>query len=317
MDIWNFIDHKLKAHQKAALIIIVDTKGSSPGKKGFKMAVAEDGELKGSVGGGSAEYNAVEMARKILQTASHKTILQKQVHSADAENDNSGMICSGEQTYAIIKFENQDATTIQKIAAAQQKVTNSILELSNKGLRVTENQQHTANIESNIKSETDWSYKERIGLKDTLYIFGGGHVSVQLSKVMQMLGFYVKIYDNRQAISTMKENRFAHEKHIIDFKKAGNIVPQNDNTFVVIMTVGHMHDFNVLKQMAGKKIKYLGMMGSKSKVETIHQLLAEAGFQQPDIDRIHMPIGEPIHSHTPAEIAVSISAEIIKVKNSR
>jgi xanthine dehydrogenase accessory factor len=314
MSIWKFCKEQLSFNNRVALMVIIDTKGSSPGKVGFKMAVSENGQLKGSVGGGSAEYAAVEMAKEVLKNETITPVLKRQVHSGDAE-DSSGMICSGEQTFVILPLGETDVPNMGKLLAAEIKPREGCIFIDNKGLQFFSEEKCDSLPTKEIKNETDWKYLEPIGLKETIYIFGGGHVSVELSKVMRMLGFYVKVYDNRADISTMKLNETAHEKIVISYDEAGKQVPENDNTYVVIMTVGHMHDLDVLEQMVGKKIKYLGMMGSKSKVATIHKLMSEKGFSEEEISKIHMPIGLPIKSHTPMEIAISISAEIIQVKN--
>jgi xanthine dehydrogenase accessory factor len=295
-------------------MVILETKGSSPGKVGFKMAVSENGHLKGSVGGGSAEYAAVEMAKELLKKETNTPVLKRQVHSGDAE-DSSGMICSGEQTFVILPLCENDIPVLETIEKAHDKPRQGCISLDNTGLKFLNEEDCKEIPNVNLINEKAWSYIEPVGLKETVYIFGGGHVSVEMSKVMRMLGFYVKVFDNRSDISTMKLNDAAHEKIVISYDEAGKHVPEDENTYVVIMTVGHMHDLDVLEQMVGKKIKYLGMMGSKSKVATIHKLMSEKGFSEEQISKIHMPIGLPIKSHTPMEIAISISAEIIQVKN--
>jgi xanthine dehydrogenase accessory factor len=314
MSIWKFCKEQLLFNNRVALLIIIETKGSSPGKVGFKMAVSENGQLKGSVGGGSAEYAAVEMAKAVLRDVSNAPVLKKQIHTENTE-DSSGMICSGEQTFVILPLNEDNLPDLNKLEQAENKPEAGCLLADENGLHFFTDEKCTSTVGAEIKSETNWKYQEPIGLKETIYIFGGGHVSLELSKVMQMLGFYVKVFDSRSDISTMKANTAAHEKIVIPYDKAGEQVTENENTYVVIMTVGHQHDLEVLEQMVGKKIRYLGMMGSRSKVTTIHKLMREKGFSEQEISKIHMPIGLPIKSHTPMEIAISISAEIIKVKN--
>lgn len=314
MSIWKFCKEQLSFNNRVALMVIIDTKGSSPGKVGFKMAVSENEQLMGSVGGGSAEYAAVEMAKEALRKEANAPLLSHQVHSGEAE-DSSGMICSGEQTFVILPLLESDIPTLEVIEKAHDKPHEGCIFLDNSGLKFLSENDCGGSQEANLADRDKWSYMESIGLKDAIYIFGGGHVSVEMSKVMRMLGFYVKVFDNRSGISTMQQNDAAHEKVVVSYDEAGAQVPEDENTYVVIMTVGHMHDLDVLEQMVGKKIKYLGMMGSKSKVATIHQLMSEKGFSEEQISKIHMPIGLPIKSHTPMEIAISISAEIIQVKN--
>jgi xanthine dehydrogenase accessory factor len=125
----------------------------------------------------------------------------------------------------------------------------------------------------------------------------------------------VKIFDNRENINTLKENTFAHEKQIVDYKEVGVLVPDGFNVYVVIVTFSHKSDQMVLWQMLGKKIKYLGMMGSEMKVKTIFEKLREESVPQEQLDRVFAPIGLAINSASPEEVAVSIAAQIISVKN--
>jgi xanthine dehydrogenase accessory factor len=92
-------------------------------------------------------------------------------------------------------------------------------------------------------------------------------------------------------------------------------VPEGFNVYAVIVTFSHKSDQMVLKQLLGKKIKYLGMMGSEMKVKTIFGKLREEGILQEQLDRVFAPIGLNIHSESPEEVAISIAAQIISVKN--
>ncbi|MDA3865337.1 MAG: XdhC family protein [Salinivirgaceae bacterium] len=315
MNIYTFCHHHLAAGRNVALMVIIETKGSSPGKVGFKMAVTQNEVLYGSIGGGSAEYAAVEMAKKMHRDKQTVPILKRQVHTGKEEKDSSGMICSGEQTFAIVLLGANDLATVQALEKNVGVLRKGNLMLSEAGLEYHANEKSVCEASFKPQATNSWEYAEPVGLENAVCIFGGGHVSVDLSNLLNMLGFYVQVFDNRDDISTMKTNTFAHEKHVINFNDAGSYVPEGENVYVVIMTVGHMHDLQVLEQLVGKNVKYLGMMGSRSKVSTIHELLKTKGFAEKQISNIYMPIGEPIYSHTPKEIAVSISAEIIKVKN--
>ena len=90
----------------------------------------------------------------------------------------------------------------------------------------------------------------------------------------------------------------------------------NDNAFIVIMTYGHVHDRQVLEYCLKQPFRYLGMIGSTKKVAETLDRVKLNGFTDNDLKKIHAPIGLPIHSHTPYEIAVSILAELIQIKNS-
>ena len=99
------------------------------------------------------------------------------------------------------------------------------------------------------------------------------------------------------------------------YKKAIKYIPEGDDIYVVIMTFAHKDDRKVLKRLLNKKVKYLGMMGSEEKVASIYAKLEEKGFSAKDLKHVDAPIGVSINSQTPDEIAISIAAKIIKVKN--
>ena len=154
-------------------------------------------------------------------------------------------------------------------------------------------------------------------MPDTLYVFGGGHVGLALSKIFSNLNFKTVLFDNRSELNTFNENRFANEKHIVDYRSVADLVPEGFNVYVVIVTFAHKSDEQVLEQMLPKNVKYLGAMGSDKKIKTIFDHLTEKGYTKEQLSKVHAPIGLPINSETPAEIAISIAAEIIAVKNGK
>jgi len=132
---------------------------------------------------------------------------------------------------------------------------------------------------------------------------------------MKDLGFIVEIFDDREGLSTFDNNTFADKKHQVDYADIDNYIPQGDGVYVVIMTFGHQSDQDVLLKLIDKNFKYLGLMGSKTKIASIFKHTG-INAESEKASRLHAPIGISIHSKTPMEIAVSIAAEIILVKNS-
>jgi len=316
MEIWNFIDKQLSEKNKVMLIIVIDRKGSSPGQVGFKMAISENDSLAGSIGGGIMEYNMAELAKKLIKTAKPEIFIKRQDHNSDAEKDKSGLICTGEQTHIFYPFDTSSITLIKQIKTCIEKGNKGTMHISPTNFTFNENITDNESIRCKIVNENQWEYSEQIGLKDTLYIFGAGHVSVPLSNVFRMLDFKVEIFDNRNDLSTFIDNQSAHAKHIVDYNDIGHLIPEGKNSYVVIMTMGHKFDELVLKQMLPKNIGYLGMIGSKNKTKTIFDSLKKQGFTNDDLTKVDAPIGIPINSQTTAEIAISIAAKIIQVKNS-
>jgi len=295
---------------------VIGREGSSPGKQGFKMAVASDGSFTGSVGGGVMEHRMVEQARRLLKKKKlPRPFLVFQDHDPEAKDHRSGMICSGGQTIAFTPLDKKNQKTVQAILEAEEQQQKGVLRLSEKGLSFSAGEQMQVSSKNHILSEDEWNYAEQAGMPNTLYIFGGGHVGLALSKVFSNLHFKIHLFDNRPGLNTFEENLFANEKQIVDYRRVASLVPEGFNVYVVIVTYAHKSDEQVLEQMLGKNIKYLGMMGSDKKIETIFSRLKEKGFTEEQLSKVHAPIGYPINSETPAEIAVSIAAEIIAVKN--
>jgi len=132
---------------------------------------------------------------------------------------------------------------------------------------------------------------------------------------MDLLGFHVTVYDDRKGLHTWHANTYAQEKHFVDYAQMSALVPSDPELYVVIASVGYRTDDLILRQLIRNHYKYLGLLGSKEKVRVMFEAMRKDGFTDEELTQVHAPIGLPIHSRTPEEIAVSIAAEIIEVKN--
>lgn len=314
MEIWEFIKQKIEQNKKLMLLLVIDSNGSSPGRKGFKMAVCADGELFGSVGGGTMEFDIVELGRAMLQLGRSGPVMKRQIHRTNAVEDKSGMICSGEQTIVLMAIDKGYLEIISQIVDSTANEKTGVLRISTDGLKFMPEGVLNQPVETYIENEANWEYKEQIAYKNRVCIIGAGHVGLALSKLMKDLGFIVEIFDDRKDLNTLDANVYADKKHLVDYALIDQLVPQGDGVYVVIMTFGHKSDQEVLSKLMDKKFKYLGLMGSKTKVAKTYQNI---GYQ-PDKEgaqKVYAPIGLSISSKTPMEIAVSIAAEIIRVKN--
>jgi xanthine dehydrogenase accessory factor len=146
-------------------------------------------------------------------------------------------------------------------------------------------------------------------------IFGGGHISVALAEILSLVGFEVAVVDDRPEFAN--KARFPKAKTVIckDFQAAiaGGDVAIDGQMAVIIVTRGHRYDLDCLRGTLGSQAKYLGMIGSRRRVAGILAMLADEGVDPEELGRLHAPIGLDIGAATPAEIAVSIVAEIIAV----
>ena len=312
MDIWNKILVNLKQKKKLVLLLVVENKGSSPGRQGFKMLVLEDGTRFGSIGGGATEHKLVNRAGKMLEENITKPELHEQIHRTDDEMHSSGMICSGENKVILYPLYDIHLDNIQEIAGHSILKDEITVKFSTESFR----SRSGATISGQYEF-IDNVYKEVVGYKHFVYIIGGGHVGLALSKQMKMLGYYVKIYDNRPNLDTFEANKDAHEKHIVKYDEIEKYIPEGENIYVVIASFSHANDKKLLSLLIDKKVAYLGMMGSKNKVEEIYRLLKGEGITEEQLKKVSAPIGVTIKSETPPEIAVSIAAEIIHVRNTK
>jgi xanthine dehydrogenase accessory factor len=312
MEVWKFIQQKLNQNLHVILLWVLQSEGSSPGRRGFKMAVSEDDDFVGTIGGGIMEHKLVEKAKAILADASAEITLQNQYHDKLRGKDQSGMICSGKQLIAFVPLRSRDKIWVNELII--QNPLHFYLQLSKKGISIYRQDENiVAGLD--FKNDEQWIYSEKLDQRPVIHIIGGGHVGLALSELMHYLDFYIKIYDNRPQLNTMEQNKFAHEKHIVDYENIGELVTDNEEEYVAIMTFGYRDDKIVFKQLLNKKYYYLGMLGSESKIKTLYKELEEEGVLPLIKPNFHIPIGINIFSKTSKEIAVSIAAEIIKEKN--
>ncbi|MFN8294703.1 MAG: XdhC family protein [Chitinophagales bacterium] len=312
---WQFIKTSLEKKLDVILLYVLESKGSSPGRQGFMMAVNSKNEMQGSIGGGIMEHKFVELAKEKLKENSVESIVRKQVHSKSAAANQSGMICSGEQTLFIYRVKENDTKAIRGIISCLQENKTGTLQLLPDKILFTEAITSAQFIFKYI-DEKNWEYTECLGYKNHLFIIGGGHCALAFSKLMSTMNFYIHVFDDRKDLNTFLENDVANEKTILqNYTELVSLIPSGKNNYVVLMTFGYRTDALALRAVIDKELKYLGMLGSKEKIRQLFKELKEEGISSEKIDKVHAPIGIDIKSETPEEIAVSIAAEIIKVKN--
>lgn len=144
-----------------------------------------------------------------------------------------------------------------------------------------------------------------------LCIIGAGHCGRALAHLAGWCGFQVRLIDNRPEILAQITPEICSDLHYSDLSDLSQHIRFTTQTHIVIMTHGHTHDQHVLEQCLDKPCRYLGMIGSSRKVAATFQVLREKGYSTDELARVHAPIGLPIGSQTPYEIAVSVLAELI------
>lgn len=151
--------------------------------------------------------------------------------------------------------------------------------------------------------------------KAKLVIAGAGHISEKLSKIAKIAGFNTVIIDDRKEFAN--KDRFSEADEIIvgDIGKVIESYNIDDNTYIVIVTKGHIYDKSALKASVSRNAAYVGMIGSTAKIKTIMKELIEEGIPKEELKKVYSPMGLDISSNLPEEIAIGILSEILLLKN--
>ena len=315
LDLWIFIYNKINRNIKVNLLIVADSSLSSPGKSGFKMAVSEDVETYGSIGGGIMEFDILNEIRGTLSQPEPVNFIRKLHHSKTKDGHSSGLICGGTQTLIVRTLTIDERDTVKKIIDNLEEQINGILIINASEFDYVPMKENSEDITLSFENEINWQYEENIGLLNTIYVIGGGHVGLAVSRAMATLDFYVVTFDQREDIITMKENIFANKKVITKYEDVLGYIRESKKSYAVIVTPNHDGDKEALKSIIGLNLKYIGMMGSSKKSQSIFNHLEDEGIDKKLFNKVHTPIGLEIGAESPEEIAISIAAEIIKIKN--
>jgi xanthine dehydrogenase accessory factor len=223
------------------------------------------------------------------------------------------MICSGEQTVAFYPLAEKHVQLLGQLSAAMGNPSGLALQFDEFGFSLHASSGHGKPFIR--RSATEWTYTEPLDEKPRIIILGAGHVGLALSRTMAQLGFLVHLMDDRAGLNTMAMNQWAHARSVVDYQRIGEVITGDPELYIVLVSFGYRTDALLARQLLRKKFKYLGMMGSAGKIEKLLADLCADGFTEAELSHLRTPIGLPVHSKTPEEIAVSIAAEIIGVKN--
>lgn len=315
MKTWSFIKNKYEASVPVMLLYVLESSGSSPGRQGFCMAVSADGEMCGSIGGGIMEHKFIEMAKVRLTESSGNNSIHKQIHDKAADKNQSGMICSGEQTIFLHKVGEKDMQRIDALLESVAANKNGALVLTQEGIDFLDDIP-AADFTFYQYAETEFYLAEKTGYKNRLHIIGGGHCALAFSRLMRGMDFYITVYEERRDLNTLAQNEYAHEKIILDsYTELAGMIKGGSNVYVAIMTFGYRTDDIAVRALLGESYRYIGLLGSRKKIEKLFAEYASSQLDKEALAAIHSPIGLSIKSQTPEEIAVSIAAEIIAEKN--
>jgi xanthine dehydrogenase accessory factor len=149
-----------------------------------------------------------------------------------------------------------------------------------------------------------------------LYVIGAGHVSLELARVALQVGFHLHVLDDRAKFAS--EERFPGAEVVVDDIPAWlSRTPLPPSAFVVVVTRGHRYDLDAMRVLVSRPSRYLGLIGSRAKVLRVFEALRAEGATPEQLAHVHAPIGLDIGAVSPAEIAVSIAAELIAARSGR
>lgn len=312
---WESVRERLDDDGRVFVALVVEHSVHSPGTTGARMAVFADGSTMGTIGGGAMELEIVRAARADFVGAGQPPGLRKLYHRKGGDGEKSGLICGGFQTNLYVTLRREEhLDVVNAIVEAAVNDHAEVLEISPEGLRIVPRAAAGVSVQHELREiEGRWLYRESARNLSRVAIMGGGHCGLALSYLMHRLGYHVSIYDTRPRVPTMLENDFADEKHIVDdFAEAAALIRWPRETSVVVMTTELASDVRALLGAAALPFPFVGVMGSRAKIAAIRKALAEAGIGRAFFDNFVAPVGLPIGSNTPDEIAISVAGQLLQ-----
>ena len=352
-DIYSEIVKSLGKKEELALATLITRVGSAPRAVGAKYLIRKDGTSVGSIGGGCVEAEVWQEAQEVMQKGKggvlHFNLTAEQLAAGGLICGGNIDIFLEPLKEEFLKIYQEVVRIRQKGGSAILATLISVDDTFPKGegskvLVKTSGEKvgfllTGEEFEQNISKETGTLLNEKrpkvvtwqsekedarwkkmevllepIFSEPTVYIFGGGHVSQQLAPFAKKVDFKVVVIDDREMFANRERFPEVDDVIVSEFEKCFDQLNIDETSYIVIVTRGHLYDGFVLEQAVKTNARYIGMIGSKKKIRTLYQNLIEKGMTKETLDRVHAPIGIDINSETPEEIAVSIVAELIKVR---
>ncbi|MFV0379986.1 MAG: XdhC family protein [Anaerorhabdus sp.] len=309
----------LQQNKSLVLVSIIKSQGSVPRGAGANMIVLGDGSSFGTIGGGKIEYQSIIDAQVYLK--------EKRNHIEKFRlnlTDDLGMTCGGSadvlfhyidannesiELFKDIHKKSQDEKNswmITKINSKQEIIIDTVLD---NDYQINFNRSNKSEL---IEKEDILYYIVPLNILSKAYIFGAGHVAQATIPLLKMLGFKCVVVEDRKDLLDSIDSSI--EKIHIEYDNIDEINIK-DNDYVLSLSRSHQCDLQVVKVMLKKNLKYIGMMGSRAKIAMVKKELLNSGYSQNDIDKLYSPIGLDIKAINPMEIAFSIAAQLVLVRN--
>jgi len=351
--IYSEIVKALEKGEKLALATLITREGSAPRAVGAKYLIKGDGTSSGSIGGGCVEAEVWQEAQKVMEKGKggvlHFKLTAEQLAEGGLicggnidifleplkeeflsiyqevmrikQKGGSAILATlisvdgdfpkGEGSKALIKSSGEKIGFLFDGEGLEQRILKE-------GEGFPGEKKPRVMVLSSEKEESLWKkvevLLEPIFSEPTVYIFGAGHVSQQLAPLARLVHFKVVVIDDREMFANRSRFPEADEVIVSEFEKCFDQLYIDETSYIIIVTRGHLYDGFVLEQAIKTNACYIGMIGSKKKIRTLYQNLMKNGITKEALNRVCAPIGIDINSETPEEIAISIVAELIKVR---
>ncbi|WP_072371920.1 selenium-dependent molybdenum cofactor biosynthesis protein YqeB [Thermophilibacter mediterraneus] len=302
---------ELSAGRRVGLASLLATRGSMPRHEGARLAVTEGGRLLGTVGGGAVERLAIVRAREALAGAAP---------SLEWYRTGDEMACGGDALLAVRALSGRDLPVLRDLLRALDRDEPVVVEE-----RWADRAEPSLSIaQASRLARPTWddaagTYREPVCARARLHVFGAGHVGAALVGLAARVGFEPHVYDDRPELATPDSLPDAATLSCGPFDQLAASATIAPRDAVVVLTHGHVHDETVLLAVLSRDAQpaYVGCIGSRRKSDLARERLLAAGVPVERVDAVHMPIGEDILAVTPAEIAVSIVAQLIRCRAER
>lgn len=328
----------LDSGRSVALVTVIATWGSTPGKVGYKMLVsAEGGDPTGTVGGGLIEAKVIEEARRMVDKPGCRIF---RFDLGETPDDEKG-ICGGTIELLVEIFDTSALPLFEELSAAIGSNAGGILVsiISPDGFPRKMLLQDVATIDETTSTslapeivtaikdlaaaghgavkvsagELD-VFVESMAKSPAVILFGAGHLAGYIAQYAKSVNFRVTVCDDRAEYANRERFPGADEILVEDFGHVFEALRIDANSYLVIVTRGHKYDQIVLEQALGTEARYIGMIGSQRKTQTLLDRLHAKGVNKAVLARVYSPIGISIGAVTPQEIALSIVAELVKIR---
>jgi xanthine dehydrogenase accessory factor len=322
--------------QRFALATLVSASGSSPQNVGSRMVVLPDGRTMGTIGGGCMEAEARRVALTCLRTGAPR-LLELRLDGDFGWDD--GLICGGRVRIFIDPSPERSGPSYTAAAALAARRGRAVLctWLAGPGrapgtaeiwtpddaqappaLHTAAGQALEAERPGTVDEAGDTVYLEPIAPRPLLLVAGAGHIGAAVAQVAALCEFEVLVVDDRPAFANAERLPFADRVVVDSIPGFVSRFPIDERTYVVIVTRGHRHDAQVLRECIHSPARYLGMIGSRRKVCVIYdEMLRDGLATAAELGRVRSPMGLAIGGREVGEIAVAIVAELVSVRRGR